>query len=91
MIRHKLFSKGEYINVLITNNRYSNIVFPVKAIIHDIEFNDKMPRYQIRIVKFYDDIDFLKRYMFEDHLNQPTWKLIHEKLIDDERVKEEVA
>ena len=33
----------------------------------------------------------LKRYMFEDHLNQPTWKLIHEKLIDDEKIKEEVA
>ena len=33
----------------------------------------------------------LKRYMFQDHLNQPTWKLIHEKLIDDERVKEDVA
>jgi hypothetical protein len=29
--------------------------------------------------------------MLEDYLNQPTWKLIHEKLIDDERVKEEVA
>lgn len=65
MIRHKLFSKGEYIHVLISNNRYNNIVFPVRAIIHDIEFNDKMPRYQIRITKFYDDLDFLKRYMFD--------------------------
>jgi len=65
MIRHKLFSKGETINVLISNNRYNNIVFPVKAIIHDVEFNDKMPRYQVRILKFYDDIDFLKRYMFD--------------------------
>ncbi len=65
MIRHKLFSKGEHIHVLISNNRYSNVVFPVKAIIHDVEFNDKMPRYQIRITKFYDEIDFLKRYMFD--------------------------
>jgi hypothetical protein len=65
MIRHKLFSKGEHIHVLIANNRYNNIVFPVRAIIHDVEFNDKMPRYQIRITKFYDDIDFLKRYMFD--------------------------
>jgi hypothetical protein len=65
MIRHKLFSKGEYIHVLISNNRYNNIVFPVRAIIHDVEFSDKMPRYQIKITKFYDDIDFLKRYMFD--------------------------
>jgi hypothetical protein len=65
MIRHKLFSKGEHIHVLISNNRYNNVVFPVRAIIHDVEFSDKMPRYQIRITKFYDDIDFLKRYMFD--------------------------
>lgn len=65
MIRHKLFSKGEYIHVLISNNRYNNIVFPVRAIIHDVEFSEKMPRYQIRITKFYDDISFLKRYMFD--------------------------
>jgi len=65
MIRHKLFSKGDHIHVLISNNRYNNIVFPVRAIIHDVEFNDKMPRYQIRITKFYDELDFLKRYMFD--------------------------
>jgi hypothetical protein len=65
MVRHKLFSKGELINVLISNNRYSNIVFPIKAIIHDVEFDEKMPRYQIRILKFYDDLDFLKKYMFD--------------------------
>jgi len=65
MIRHKLYAKGEHINLLISNSRHNNIVFPVKAIIHDVEFNDKMPRYQVRILKFYDDIDFLKRYMFD--------------------------
>lgn len=65
MIRHKLFSKGEHVHVLIYNNRYENIVFPVRAIIHDIEFDEKMPRYQVKITKFYDDIHFLKRYMFD--------------------------
>jgi len=65
MIRHKLFSKGEYIHALISNSRYANIVFPVRAVIHDVEFSDKMPKYQIRITKFYDDVDFLKRYMFD--------------------------
>jgi hypothetical protein len=57
MIRHELFSKGQSVHMLISNNRYSNIVFPVKAIIYDVEINDKMPRYQVRIQKIYDDID----------------------------------
>jgi len=65
MIRHRIFSKGEYIHALITNTRYSNIVFPVRAIIYDVKFDDTMPKYQIRIVKFYDDINFLKRYFFD--------------------------
>lgn len=65
MIRHRLFSKGEYIHALISNTRYSNIVFPVRAIIYDVKFDETMPKYQIRIVKFYDDINFLKRYFFD--------------------------
>ena len=70
MIRHKLFSKGESIHALISNSRYGNIVFPVRAVIHDVEFDDKMPRYQIRIIKFYDDLDFLKRYMFDQKFDK---------------------
>lgn len=64
MIRHKLFSKGEHIHCLITNSKFPNVLIPVRAFIHDIQFSEKMPRYQIRITRFYDDVDFLKRYMF---------------------------
>lgn len=64
MIRHKLFAKGDHIHSLITNSKFPNVLMPVRAIIHDVEFDDKMPRYQIRITRFYDDLDFLKRYMF---------------------------
>ena len=33
----------------------------------------------------------LKRYMLEDYLNKPTWELVSDKLIEDERIEEEVA
>ena len=65
MIKHRLFSKGEYIHALISNSRYSNIVFPIKAIIYDVKFDDTIPKYQVRITKFFDDINFLKRYFFD--------------------------
>lgn len=70
MIKHRLFSKGEYIHALISNTHYSNIVFPVRAIIYDVKFDEKMPKYQIRIVKFYDDLNFLKRYFFDMHFEK---------------------
>ena len=70
MIKHRLFSKGETIHALISNTRYSNVVFPVKAIIYDVKFDEKMPRYQIRIIKFYDDLNFLKRYFFDMHFEK---------------------
>lgn len=70
MIKHRLFSKGEYIHALISNTTYPNIVFPVRAIIYDVQFDEKMPRYQIRIVKFYDDINFLKRYFFDTNFEK---------------------
>lgn len=70
MIKHRLFSKGEFIHALISNTTYPNIVFPVRAIIYDVKFDEKMPMYQIRIVKFYDDIKFLKRYFFDTNFQK---------------------
>lgn len=70
MIKHRLFSKGEYIHALISNTRYSNIVFPVRGLIYDVKFDEMMPQYQIKIVKFYDDLNFLKRYLFDMNFNK---------------------
>jgi len=70
MIKHRLFSKGEYIHALISNARHSNIVFPVRALIYDVKFDDIMPQYKIKIVKFYDDLNFLKRYLFGMKFNR---------------------
>ncbi|MDA9263020.1 hypothetical protein OAC86_00235 [bacterium] len=64
MIKHKLFAKGETIHALISTTQNPNILFPVRATIYDVKFDDINPQYQIRIKKLYDNIYFLKHYMF---------------------------
>lgn len=64
MIRHQLFSKGETVYALLSNFRHPNIVFPVKCIIYDVKFDALMPQYQVKIISFFDDVAFLKRYFF---------------------------
>jgi hypothetical protein len=64
MIQHKLFAKGEYCHALISTASNPNILFPVRGIIYDVKMDEYNPQYQLKIVKFYDDINFLKRYFF---------------------------
>jgi len=64
MIKHKLYAKGEYVHALISADQNPNILFPVRALIYDVKFDDVNPQYQIKIVKFYDNIYFLKKWFF---------------------------
>ena len=62
MIKHKIFTKGEYVQALISTTQNPNVLIPVRGLIYDVKFDDVNPRYQIRIKKFYDNIVFLKAY-----------------------------
>jgi len=64
MIQHKLFPKGEYCHALISSPSNPNVLIPVRGLIYDVKMDEYNPQYQIKIVKFYDDINFLKRYLF---------------------------
>ena len=64
MIKHQLFAKGDNIHALISTTQNPNILFPVRATIYDVKFNDINPQYQIRVKTFYDNIYYLKHYMF---------------------------
>ncbi len=64
MIKHKIFTKGEYVQALISTTQNPNVLIPVRALIYDVKFDEVNPRYQIRIKKFYDNIVFLKSYLF---------------------------
>ena len=61
MIKHKIFTKGELIQALISTTQAPNVLIPVRAMIHDVKFDDVNPQYQIKIRKFYDQINFLNR------------------------------
>jgi len=64
MIQHRLFPKGEYCHALISSPSNPNILIPVRGLIYDVKMDEFNPQYQIKIIKFYDDINFLKRYLF---------------------------
>lgn len=62
MIQHRLFPKGEYCHALISSPSNPNILFPVRGLILEVKMDDHNPQYLLKIIKFYDDIHFLKRY-----------------------------
>jgi hypothetical protein len=62
MIKHKLIDKGSVAHALITSVHEPNILIPVKVTIKDIKFDEYNPLYLVKIVKFYDNINFLKKY-----------------------------
>ena len=64
MIKHKIFSKGEYVQALISTTQQPNIIIPVRGLIYDVKFDDINPQYQIRVKKFYDTMYFLKQNLF---------------------------
>ena len=61
MIKHKIFSKGDHIHALISTSQQPNVLIPVRCIVYDVKFDDINPQYQIKIIKFYDNIYFLKK------------------------------
>lgn len=65
MIKHKLFSRGEYVYALLSDAQNPEYMFVVKGLIYDTKYDDISPLYQLKIVEFFDDIDFLKRFFFQ--------------------------
>jgi len=62
MIKHKLIDKGTIAHAIISSINEPNIFIPVKVIIKDIKYDEHNPLYLVKIIKFYDNIHFLKRH-----------------------------
>lgn len=87
MINHKLFVKNEKVHALITSTSEPNILIPAKVKIIDVKYDNVNPEYLIEVIKFYDNINFLKRYF----LNMPFRQTFHYKsrnfIIDQKKIK----
>lgn len=64
MIHHRLFPKGEYCHALISSRSNPNVLFQVRGLIYDVKMDEFNPQYRIKIIRFYDDINFLKQNLF---------------------------
>ena len=65
MIQTELLNKKSICHALIASTNSPDVLIPVKCVVEDIHFNDTIPFYDLRIIKFYDNIDFLKRNLMD--------------------------
>jgi hypothetical protein len=61
MIQTELLNKKTICHALISSTNSPEILIPIKAVIEDIHFSEDIPHYDLKVIKFYDGIDFLKK------------------------------
>ena len=62
MIKDKLLDRKSICHVLLYSTSSPEIIIPIKGIIEDIHFEEDIPKYSIKLIKFYDNINFLKEH-----------------------------
>lgn len=60
MIKDKLIDKKSICHALLYSTSSPEIIIPIKGVIEDIHFEEDIPHYSIKLIKFYDNINFLK-------------------------------
>ena len=64
MKTHRIFNKGQFVYCLLASHTNPNILLPVKGVILYSKWDPVNPLYQIRIIKLYDNMKFLKQHFF---------------------------
>jgi hypothetical protein len=60
MIKTQILDKRSICHALLTSTYDPEVMIPIKGIIEEVYFEENIPVYSIRIIKFYDNIHFLK-------------------------------
>lgn len=60
MIKAELIDKKSICHALIASSSAPDLFIPIKGIVEDVHFHEQFPHYIIKVVKFYDNIHFLK-------------------------------
>lgn len=85
MIHHRLFPKGEYCHALIASKANPNILFQVRGLIYDVKMDPYNPQYLIKIIRFYDDLNFIKRQFIGQRFQKDF--LGHDRRVDPKRTQ----
>lgn len=64
-MKHRIFNKGDKIHALLSSQSKPDILFPIKGIIIDTKWDPINPKYKVKIIKFYDNINFIKKHFFD--------------------------
>lgn len=64
MIKSELINKKSICHALIYSTQNPEILIPIKGIVEDIHFREDIPIYVIKLLKFYDNIYFLKENLY---------------------------
>ena len=65
MKAHRIFTKGQIVYCLLSSFSRPNVLLPVKGLIVDTQWDPINPLYQIRIIKMYDNMKYLKSHFFD--------------------------
>lgn len=90
--QEETYNIGSVIYCLLSTNTNPNILFPIKAKVMDLQWDAVNPLYKVKILKFYDNINFIEenffnlkyRYEFETtKIKQPKMLSKRYKTIDE--------
>ena len=65
MKAHRIFTKGQTVYCLLSSFSRPNVLLPIKGLIMDTQWDPINPQYQIRIIKMYDNMKYLKSNFFD--------------------------
>ena len=60
MIEHELIQKESIAHSILSSVSHPNILIPVKVVVKNIKYHQENPKYLVKIIKFYENISFLK-------------------------------
>lgn len=65
MIKSQILDKRSICHALLYSTSNPEVFIPVKGVVDDVFFEENIPIYVIKIVKFYDNIHFLKEFFYD--------------------------
>jgi hypothetical protein len=65
MIKTEILDKRSICHAIIYSTHDPETIIPIKGLVEDVHFHQDIPYYSIKLIKFYDNINFLKEHLYD--------------------------